>query len=133
MLKEFLKIVKPNQKLRPIVGHYIKGFDIPFISKRMLVHGLGPLFPFGSKPWDMNAICTLEMVKCGSDTGASLDSVCKAFGIKSPKSELPDGTIMNGSRVHEMYLDKRYDIITDYCNDDVRAAREVYNHMTRRK
>lgn len=126
MLKDFRGILRPNGKQLTLVGHYFRKFDAPYISKRMMIHGLGPLFPFGTKPWDQQIDDTYEMFSAGSDKSASLDSMCKAFNLPSPK----DG--FDGSMVAQAFIDGEYDRITNYCEDDVDCDRNCYHYMKTR-
>ena len=123
----FLEAIRDqDNKQRTLVGHYIKDFDIPFMSKRMLLHGLGSLFPFGQKPWDMNAQCTHEMFGCGTKDSASLHNLCMALGVKTPKGDL------DGSMIYLAFLDGEFDRIAKYNNEDVVSMRECYRRMTAR-
>lgn len=106
-----------------LIGHNLLGFDIPFLSQRMMVNGLPPLFEHGTKPWDTGAYDTSLMFACGNRDFYSLENLCLAFGVKSPKGEI------DGSMVAQAYRDGRHDQIIDYCADDVRATRELYLKM----
>ena len=129
MLLEYRKVRQPNGAKTPheIIGHYIKGFDIPFMSQRMMLHGIGPLFDYGTAPYKMLATCTGEMWSCGGKTHPKLDTMCKAFGIDTPK----DG--IDGSMVYDFWLDGRYQEIEKYCERDVEAVRDCYRRMTAHK
>lgn len=107
------------------IGHNAKDFDLPFLSQRLMVHGFGPLWRHESKSPVMD---TMQMFACGRyKQYYSLDALCLAFGIESPKSEI------DGSMVHQYYLDGRHDEVAKYCADDVRATRLIYNIMTQHK
>lgn len=108
-----------------LVGHNVLAFDVPFLSQRMMVNGLPPLFKHGSKPWDLTVEDTMLMFACGKRDMYSLDDLCLAFGVDSPKGEL------DGSKVYEYYMAGRHDEIKEYCIRDVVATREVYRRMNR--
>lgn len=110
-----------------LIGHNALGFDVPFLSQRMMVNGLKPLFRHGVKPWDMPVDDTMLMFACGSKNYASLDDLCLAFGIESPKTGL------DGSQIAQAYADGRHDEIKKYCAGDVIATRQVYYKLTNKE
>jgi len=126
MFSSFKKVtVDENNTPRHLVGHYIKGFDIPFMHKRMLVNGMGPLFRFGAKAWEYNASCIGEMFSCDPRNVPKLDTLCCAFDVDSPKSD------MDGSKVYQAFLDGKHHEINTYAMQDVRAIREIHKIMMR--
>ena len=125
MLEAFKEVVvEKNKTPRHLVGQYIKGFDLPFIHKRMLIHGMGPLFGFDTKPWEMNASCVGTMFSLDPRNISNLDTLCCAFDVKSPKTDE-----MDGSKVYDAYLAGEIEKIIEYNKDDVRAVREIYYKM----
>ena len=48
---------------------------------------------------------------------------CRAFGIKSPKSEG-----VSGEDVAQLFKDKEYMKIAEYCFDDVLATEKLYEY-----
>jgi predicted PolB exonuclease-like 3'-5' exonuclease len=106
-----------------LVGHNILGFDAPFLSQRMMINGLKPLFRHGGKPWDMPIDDTMTMFACGTRTMYSLENLCLAFGVPTPKGE------MTGSSVYDYYKEGRIDEIAEYCARDVEATRAIYKKM----
>ncbi len=49
-----------------LCGHNIKNFDIPVLSKRMVINGIkpSPLLPsYDTKPWEIKAIDTMDVWK----------------------------------------------------------------------
>ena len=76
-----------------LVGHNILNFDAPFLSQRMMISGLSPLFRHHTKPWDMSIEDTMAMFSCGYKGSYSLDNLCKAFGIQSPKGEITGANV----------------------------------------
>lgn len=89
-------------------SHAGKFFDIPFIIRRSLVHGIEPLKFFdvrGLKPWEMvQHLDTKELWACGG-TQVSLISLTTALGLPSPKQSL------EGSEVNKAYWGGRIDDI----------------------
>ena len=109
------------------MGHNISDFDVPFLSQRMMINGLSPLFRHGTKPWDMLIDDTMTMFACGKRERYSLDNLCKAFGIESPKGEI------TGANVYDYWLKGEHEMIADYCKRDVEAVRLVHKSMTQQE
>lgn len=112
-----------------LCGHNIKGFDMPMLSKRFIVNGIKPpkiLPSLGTKPWDLKAVDTKELWQFGSfNSPASLDLMCVALGVESPKT----GEV-SGNMVHETYWDLNgLQPIAEYCERDVKVLVEVMNKI----
>ena len=112
-----------------LCGHNIKGFDMPMLSKRFIVNGIKPpkiLPSLGTKPWDLKAVDTKELWQFGSfNSPASLDLMCVALGVESPKT----GEV-SGNMVHETYWDLNgLQPIAEYCERDVKVLLEVMNKI----
>jgi len=104
------------------IGHNAKDFDLPFLAQRMMINRLPLFYHIESR---LPVIDTMQMFACGRfKQYYSLDALCLAFGIDSPKGDL------DGSKVHEYYLAGRHDEVAEYCAKDVEAMRAVYNAMT---
>lgn len=121
------KLLKDSQKLLDRVGkldfwlcgHNLKNFDIPMLSKRMVINGLLPpsiLPSYDTKPWEIKAIDTKEIWQFGSYTSiGSLDLVCSTMDIPTPKN----GEV-TGDKVHDSYWNKdMLKEISEYCERDV--------------
>lgn len=109
-------------------GHNIKEFDLPFICRRSLVHGLrlpACLQLGGMKPWNHPHIDTLELWRFGDYKHyVSLDLLAAIFDIGSSKEE------MDGSMVSEAYWNKdNLPGIVKYCNLDVATTAKVFLKM----
>lgn len=117
----FLKS-KPDARL---VGHSVKGFDIPFIFRRSLVNGVCPnrlIDVGGLKPWDLTALDTKELWKGTGYYSSSLVAVCLALGIPSPKSDI------TGAEVGDVYHNEGaegLERIAEYCERDVMAVANI--------
>ena len=109
--------------MRPFfIGHYIKGFDLPFLFKRMVINQVRPEFkfnPFGRHNSDFYD--TMEAWE-GFKGSISLDNLAKALGFNAKHD-------VTGADVWPMFKDKRYHDIASYCADDVEAVRKVYNKL----
>jgi len=106
-------------------GHNIREFDIPFIGRRMIINGMS--LPEcmqwqGKKPWEINAIDTLELWKFGDFKNyTSLALLAEVLGIPSPKDD------MDGSMVSTVYWkEQNLDRIARYCLQDVDVTAKVY-------
>jgi hypothetical protein len=125
MLKEFYDYVGLNCGKWGInnkwVGHNISGFDLKIIRQRSMILGVKPTIdiPFMAKPWDLNPFDT--MVQWDAKNFVKLDKIAKAFGIK--------GKSMDGSQVYDMWKNGLYEMLSDYCIDDVEMTRKVYKRM----
>ena len=132
ILRDFAAMLADFQKKRKIkkgglllCGHNIKEFDVPFICRRMLVHGM-PLPPVldvaGLKPWETPYLDTLELWKFGDyKSFTSLKLLCALFGIATPKDDI------DGSQVATVYYEQ-HDLprIAIYCEKDVVATAQVF-------
>ncbi len=127
------EVLKDSQKLLErcgklgfyLCGHNLKNFDIPMLSKRMVINGILPpsiLPSYDTKPWEIKAIDTKELWQFGAYTAiGSLDLMCASMGVESPK----DGEI-TGKHVHEAYWKKsKLKEIAEYCEKDVKVLIDV--------
>ncbi len=116
-----------------LAGHNIREFDIPFISRRMIVNNLSLpslLNLSGKKPWQIShLIDTMEMWKFGDYKNyTSLDLLAQILNIATPKDEL------DGSKIHDTYyLENDLAKIQSYCEKDVITSIKVYLRMSRLK
>jgi predicted PolB exonuclease-like 3'-5' exonuclease len=130
ILKDIQKLLNRCAKLDFFLcGHNIKNFDIPMISKRMVINNLLPpkLLPsYDTKPWDIKAIDTKEIWQFGSfNSIASLDLLCNSLNINSSK----DGVI-TGDKVHTSYWEfNKLNDITEYCENDVKSLIEIIRKL----
>ncbi len=132
VLSDFSLLLKNyfnNPNKHKLCGHNIKEFDIPFLSRRMIINGL-PLPKMldiaGKKPWETKHLCdTLEMWKFGDYKNyTSLNLLATVLGIKSPKDDI------DGSMVGKVYWeDKDLERIKIYCEKDVLTVARIYLKM----
>lgn len=119
-----------------ILGHNIKGFDIPFLAKRYIINGMTVpklLRIMGLKPWDMKWIIDTHELWQMADLRSftSLDLLAVTLGFPSPKD------VIDGSKVYDVYyaddketLQKKVAAIGFYCCGDVEVNAKVYLRMT---
>ena len=102
-----------------LVGHNIKGFDLPYIIKKSILHSLDlprQLHLHKVKPWENCLIDTYEVWKAGGWSSAALAHLCLLLGIKNPKDD------MNAGEVGAAFYDGRIEDIKNYCEEDIEAA-----------
>ena len=128
LLEEFITAVHKFYKTTPDMhfgGHNIKEFDIPYISRRILINGLSlPSFLqlSGKKPWETNLVDTMQLWKFGDYKNyTSLNLLANCLGIQTPKEGI------DGSMVKDIYY-KQKDLprIVDYCQKDVVATAQIF-------
>ena len=109
-----------------LCGHNIKEFDIPYLARRMIIHGI-PLPAMldipGKKPWETRYLLdTMEMWKFGDYKHyTSLKLLAKSLGIPSPKDDI------DGSQVGRVYWkEKDLPRIQVYCEKDVVTVARVF-------
>lgn len=130
LLEEFNKLIKTHFSNPAFVfcGHNIKEFDIPYLCRRMLIHGLNipeKLQLFGRKPWEIPHLDTLELWKFGDYKHyTSLKLLTHVLNIPSPKEDI------DGSEVRNVYYnEKNIDRIAKYCERDVVAVAQIFLRM----
>lgn len=119
LLQEFAEVVhKWGKRSQYLCGHNIREFDIPYICRRMLVHGLRLpelLDLAGAKPWEVRHLDTLQYWKFGDYKHfTSLKLLAQLFGIPSPKDDI-DGSMV----AHTYYVKQDLNRIAQYCEKDV--------------
>lgn len=128
LLLDFKELVQRFSKHYPhlqFCGHNIKEFDVPFLCRRMLIHGIqlpDCMNLSGKKPWEITHHDTLEMWKFGDYKHfTSLALLAEILGIPSPKDD------MDGSMVGQVYWqDKDLLRIAKYCMQDVLTSAKVF-------
>ena len=132
VLSQFSTLVNAhfsNPNIHKLCGHNIKEFDIPFLSRRMIINGLplpNMLDVMGKKPWETKHLLdTMEMWKFGDYKNyTSLNLLANVLGIKSPKDDI-DGSMVG----HVYWEDNDLERIKVYCEKDVRTVAQVYLRM----
>jgi len=126
LLLGFSKLLEThfNKSQHILCAHNGKEFDFPYISRRMIIHGLelpSKLDLFGKKPWEVPHLDTLELWKFGDYKHyTSLKLLTSVLGIPSPKTDI------DGSEVRNVYYDNNeLDRIVSYCERDVVAIAQI--------
>ena len=129
MIKEFYAMLdKFNGKY--LCGHYIKGFDIPYIAKRGMINNLIPhdlVDTSAKKPWEMDWIIdTKELWQMGSYTRTSLITLTNILGVPSPKQDITGAEVPAYFWLNPKDHIKR---ISEYCERDVVAVYDVLKKL----
>lgn len=130
ILQDFSNLLQNHFSSPQIVlcGHNIKEFDLPFIGRRMIIHGLeipNKLNSIGKKPWEIPHLDTMELWKFGDYKNyTSLDLLANVFEIPTPKDDI------DGSQVAKVYYNENnVERIKDYCEKDVVTLINVFRKM----
>ena len=108
-----------------VCGHNVKGFDIPFFSRRAYIHQILPdanIDTVTKKPWDVRVLDTMQMWNFGGafNNFTSLDLLSTCLNIESPKLEHFGGQVSN-----LFWEDSDYEEIALYCEGDVISTLKV--------
>jgi 3'-5' exonuclease len=110
-----------------VCGHNVSAFDLRFLMQRYMVHGIKPpqliKRAAEAKPWETQKVFDTMVQWAGVGNRVSLEKLCLAFGIESPKGEI------DGSNVAQAVADGRIDEVAAYCKRDVEATRAIYKRM----
>ena len=104
-----------------VVSFNGRGFDVPFLVTRSLIHGIPARVDLLSQRFALRPHLDLfELVSQKGRGPSKLDVVCWALGIESPKE------VMDGSMVAPAYARGEIVKIAQYNAHDVRATSAVY-------
>lgn len=123
---DLTKVCRGTSGTRPcLIGHNHVAFDIPFIWKRAIVHGIKPpiWFPRDPKPWGGTTFDTMT-AWAGARDRISMDRLCRVLGIPG-KGDGP-----SGADVWPMVKAGKLDEVTAYCRADVERTRALYQRLT---
>lgn len=112
-----------------VIGHNVSAFDLRFLSQRSIINGIRPHTTLAraaqAKPWEGEKVFDTMVQWTGSaSVRISLDKLCKALSIPTPK----DG--ITGATVWDAVKDGRIGEVAAYCLRDVIATREAHKRMT---
>lgn len=130
LLRQFIRLLENNYNTprHLLCGHNSKEFDIPFICRRLLIHGIplpGILNLAGKKPWEIQHLDTMELWKFGDYKAyTSLALLCHVFRIPTPKDDI------SGADVARVYYEEGdLNRIRIYCEKDVVALIQLFLRM----
>lgn len=113
-----------------VIGHNVLNFDLRYIMQRSIVNRVKPHGIIAraaqAKPWELDRVfdTMTQWGGSGAKPGGSLDKLCKALSIKSPKGDITGATVWDAVR------DGRISDVAAYCAGDIRATREVHKRLT---
>jgi len=126
----FSQSIRRNGFDTKIIGHNI-GWDVRFLYQRYICLNIPvPAVirrAVAAKPWDEEKVFDTMVQFAGVGNRISLDKMCLAMGIPSPKSE------MDGSMVWDYFKAGRLEEIATYCVGDVETVRKVHQRMIGRR
>lgn len=99
-------------------------FDLGFLWRRCVVHGLRPPFPLpgpNARP-NRDYGCTM-LAWAGYRERVSLQALCRALGLSDPKA---DG---GGAQAWQWWRAGDYDLVVRYCAGDVEAVRAIWHRL----
>ena len=102
-----------------------RGFDCPYLLVRSAILKVKPsrnLMP--NRYYDSHIDLLDRLTFFGAvRRKMNLHMWCQAFGIESPKSKG-----VTGHEVADLFKNKKYKEIAEYCYDDVKATKELYKY-----
>jgi len=113
-----------------VIGHNVVGFDLRFLVQRYIVNRVRPHAIIArasqAKPWESDKVfdTMVQWGGAGAKPGGSLDKLCKALSIPSPKGAI------DGSKVWDFVKAGKIEEVAEYCAKDVAATRAVHQRMT---
>ena len=124
MLENFWQDVKHYNQLITFNG---RGFDCPFIIFRSIVHGIKPSRNLMPNRYYFNDHLDLMdwLAFYRAFRKFSLEVLCQTFKIKNPKDQG-----VSGLEINNLFKNKEYQKIAEYCMRDVIATYELYKKVT---
>lgn len=123
-VNELDKEISTSHGRRPVVvGFNHAAFDLPFLTKRFVIHRIKPplWFPRDPKPWS-ESIADVMVMWSGAKGRISMDRLCKVLGI-------PGKGDINGADVWPYVQAGRLDEVVEYCRGDVQRTRAIYQRL----
>jgi hypothetical protein len=128
---ELTDVIPANmERATCVVGHNVSGFDLRYLTQRSIVNNVRPHRVIAAaaqaKPWESEKVfdTMVQWGGTGAKPGGSLDKLCRALSIPSPKGDITGATVwdaVKGGRIAE---------VAEYCARDVEAARAIWRRMT---
>lgn len=115
---------KLNGRSPWFIGHYIGGFDLPFLYQRAVINKVDPGMKLGQHGRHDRDFFDTMVEWAGWKGSISLDRLCKALGLKVEK---PEG--IDGAHVWDFYQEGKYDEIRIYNCKDVDEVRMAYKRL----
>ena len=107
------------------IGHNAGGFDLPFLWRRCVVHGIRPSFKLpGPSSRDGKDYGDTMTAWAGFRGTIGLDRLCRALKVPSPKA-----SGMDGGQVYDLWLAGNHGAIATYNAADVEAVRAIWYRL----
>ncbi len=121
IIEKFWEIVTKYDRLISFNG---RSFDAPFLMLRSALLRIKPTKNIVSSRYDSKLHCDLldQFTFFGLTRKYNLDFYCKAFGVESSKR----GEV-TGYNINDVFKQKRFKEIAEYCSKDLIAIRDLYN------
>jgi DNA polymerase elongation subunit (family B) len=122
VLRHFWETVEHYDQIITFNG---RNFDCPFIMLRSGILGIKATRNLIPYRYESSRHCDLleQLTFYGAVRKFNLDFYCKAFGIKSPKSEG-----ITGLDLGPLYREGKFKDIAKYCLGDIQATAELFKH-----
>jgi DNA polymerase elongation subunit (family B) len=113
------------KKYKQVITFNGRTFDAPYLHLRSAILKVKPSRNLVPYRYDYKLHCDLldQLSFYGASRRFSLDFYTKRFGIRSPKEEGVDGSVIS-----EMFQAGRQREIAQYCARDVKATAELYKY-----
>ena len=110
-----------------IVGHNLFDFDLKFIYKRSVIHGVRPSVELSFARYRNQPLYDTmhEWERWGYGSKISLDRLARVLSLPTSKA---DG--VDGSQVSQLFSAGEHEAIYNYCLRDVELTRLIYRRMT---
>jgi len=125
LLQEFWRDIARYDQVITFNG---RGFDAPFVMIRSAILSVKASCNLMPPRYNAREHCDLleQLTFYGATRKFNLDFYCKAFGIKSPKSEG-----ITGLSLRELHEKGEYRAIAKYCLGDVVATAELFRRWNK--
>ncbi len=119
-LEQFEGISPPT-----LVGHNMIGFDLGFLRKRAIIHGLRPprWLPHMPKAWETDRVYDTMVQWAGLKGYIKLTRLARLLGVHDV------GPDIDGSMVWSLMKAGEYNQVAAHCRRDVELVRRVYRRM----
>ena len=110
------------------IGHSVVGFDLPWLWKRSVIHGLSvPFTLYSPDELRHGRNCYDTMLGWAGLRGhITLSRLCRVLGITDPKA---NESGISGKNAFEFWQKGDLDTVDAYNRGDVLAVREIFHRM----
>lgn len=125
LLRWFYDLIEACGHSVMFVGHNMLGFDLPFLWKRSIIHGVVPpsRLPRDPKPWPNEQTFDTMTVWSGRHRYIKLARLGALLNLE-PRDKA------SGDQIAELMRQGRIDEVRAKCASDVELTREIFRRMT---